>query len=72
MKLRDTQAMQTWVWAFVPGIFTSVMGTAGLGIAWRVAHLTIGLPGLIGEVIIGISFVLAFILVALYSKTPLK
>lgn len=66
MNLRDNRTMQAWVRGFSPGIFTSVMGVAGLGIAWRVGHQTVGLPSLIGETIIGLSFVLFAVLSVLY------
>lgn len=45
-------------------IFASVMGLAGLGLAWRKAHSVLGLPDMVSEVfltIAGITFVAALL-----------
>jgi tellurite resistance protein len=45
------------------GLFGSVMGLAGLSVAWRLAHARYGAPEWIAVAIAGLA-VLAFVLVA--------
>jgi len=45
-------------------LFALVMGTAGLGIAWRKAHHVLGVPAAVGEAILALAAV-AFVLIAL-------
>jgi len=41
-----------------PPFYAPVMGTAGVGIAWRIASGLIGVPRVIGEVAVALAFVL--------------
>jgi tellurite resistance protein len=49
------------------GLFASVMGSCGLGLAWREAHATLGIPAEIGEAIISASGILYCILLVAYG-----
>ncbi len=66
MNIQHSQALQNWVGNFTPGLFTSVMGIAGLGVAWRIGHSMMGLPSIIGEVIVALSLMLFAGLVVLF------
>jgi tellurite resistance protein len=45
-------------------LFALVMGTAGLGIAWRKAHHVLDMPSIIGEAVLGFASV-AFVAIAI-------
>lgn len=47
-------------------MFGIVLGLAGLGACWRLAHRLWGLPGLVGEVILGLASLVWAILLMLY------
>jgi len=47
-------------------LFTSVLGVMGLGLAWREANYTFGVPGFIGETIIGFGAGLYIAILTLY------
>jgi len=47
-------------------LFTSVLGVTGLGLAWREASYTFGVPGFFGETIIGFGAGLYVAILALY------
>ncbi|WP_299438184.1 SLAC1 anion channel family protein [uncultured Rhodospira sp.] len=45
-------------------LFALVMGTAGLGITWRKAHHVLGVPALVGEIVLGVAAA-AFVAIAI-------
>jgi tellurite resistance protein len=47
--------------------FGTVLGIAGLGSAWRLAHLVWGLPAAIGEAILGLAATVWIVLLVLYG-----
>jgi tellurite resistance protein len=47
-----------------PPFYATVMGTAGMGIAWRIASGLIGVPAIIGEAAVVLAFAL-FVLISL-------
>lgn len=49
-----------------PRFYAPVMGIAGLGISWRTASSLLGVPAIIGEVAIGLSFVLFGVISFIY------
>ena len=48
-------------------LFALVMGTAGLGIAWRKAHHVLDVPAIIGEAVLGLAAVAFVAIVILYA-----
>lgn len=54
------------------GLFASVMGTCGLGLAWREAHGMLGVQAAIGEAIIAASGVLYCILLVAYGLKVMR
>lgn len=49
-----------------PPFFAPVLGVAGLGIAWRIASGLLGVPAIVGEVIVVLSFALFVAVGALF------
>lgn len=47
-------------------LFALVMGTAGLAITWRKAHHVLGVPAMVGEIIMGVAAVAFVAIVVLY------
>jgi len=59
-------AAEAWL-AHVPvPLFAMVMGTAGLGLAWRKAHEVFGLPSVVGEAILVLATTLFVAVAGLY------
>ncbi len=54
------------------GVFASVMGIAGLGLAWRAAASVIGVPPAIGEVLLALAALLFVILAAAYAIKSIR
>jgi tellurite resistance protein len=48
-------------------LFALVMGTAGLGITWRKAHHVLGVPAVVGEVILAVAALCFVAIVGLYA-----
>lgn len=62
----------SWL-AHVPApLFAMVMGTAGLGLAWRKAHEIAGLPQAVGEAVLAAAAVLFVAVAALYGAKLAK
>ena len=57
---------------FPVSIFSTVMGLAGLAIAWQKAHMALGVPALIWQSIAGFASVLFFGLLAIYGVKLLR
>jgi len=56
-----------------PPFYATVLGTAGLGIAWRIASTLIGVPGFVGELFVLLAFVLfALVSVLLIARILLQ
>lgn len=53
-------------------LFTSVLGVTGLGLAWREASYTFGVPGFIGETIIGFGAGIYIAILTLYILKIIK
>ena len=62
----------TWGDDAPPGLFASVMGIAGLGLAWRKAHEVIGVQQFIGEVILLLAAVVFAVVATLYGIKALR
>jgi tellurite resistance protein len=54
------------------GVFASVMGIAGLGLAWRTAVPVIDVPAAIGEGLLALATLLFLILAALYATKSVR
>ena len=52
---------------FPVSFFATVMGTAGLAIAWHRAHLVLGAPALVGELILCFATLLFALLLVVYA-----
>lgn len=52
---------------FPVSFFATVMGSAGLAIAWHKAHLVLGAPAIVGEVILDVATLLFVLLLVLYA-----
>ena len=52
--------------AIGPPIYAPVMGIAGLGIAWRIASTLLGVPTMIGEIVVAIAFALFAVVSSLF------
>jgi len=48
-------------------LFALVMGTTGLGIAWRKAHHVLGMPAAVGEIVLAVAAVCFVLIIILYS-----
>ena len=69
---REPGSTDYWVDLTPPGLFASVMGIAGLGLAFRKAHETIGLPALIGEVLLAAGAAVFLVVAALYGLKAVR
>jgi len=49
-------------------LFALVMGTAGLGITWRKAHQVLGVPAIVGEIVLAVAAI-SFVAIALLYLT---
>lgn len=57
---------------FPVSFFATVMGTAGLAIAWHKAHLVLGAPVVVGEAILYLATALFAVLLLLYAAKWLR
>lgn len=57
---------------FPVSFFATVMGTAGLAIAWHKAHLVLGAPVVVGEAILDPATALFAVLLLLYAAKWLR
>lgn len=57
---------------FPVSIFSTVMGTAGLAIAWKKAHATIGMPGPVWQVLAALASGLFVLLAVIYALKLLR
>lgn len=57
---------------FPVAIFSTVMGMAGLALAWSKAHAVLGVPALVGEGLRGAAAALFGVLLALYGLKALR
>ncbi|MBK8183742.1 MAG: SLAC1 anion channel family protein [Candidatus Competibacteraceae bacterium] len=53
-------------------IFSTVMGTAGLALAWMKAHAVLGMPVIVGEGLRGVASALFILLIVFYSLKALR
>lgn len=53
-------------------LFTVVMGLGGLGLAWREAEVALGLPGLVGELILVVAGACFVVIAGLYGGKVLR
>ena len=53
-------------------IFASVMGLAGLGLAWRKANTVLGFPGMVSEVILAVAALAFVAAVATYALKAMR
>lgn len=72
MPDKRTTAVESWIDHTPPGLFASVMGIAGLGLAWRKAHEVLGLPSMVGEVLLGLASIVFVIVAGLYGYKALR
>lgn len=61
-----TTAPGPWLMHVPVPLFAVIMGVTGLGIAWRKAGVTLGLPGMIGEAVLALAALLFVVIAALY------
>jgi len=59
-------ANQSWVQRVPVAQFAIIMGLAGLGQAWSVAGTVLGVPAIIGQILLGLAAVIFAILTAIY------
>jgi tellurite resistance protein len=57
---------------FPIALFSTVMGTAGLALAWQKAHVALGMPAIIGTSLRGAASALFVFLVVLYGLKALR
>jgi tellurite resistance protein len=62
----------TWIDYTPPGLFASVMGIAGLGLAWRKAHEVIGVQQFIGEIILLVAAAVFVVVATLYGIKAIR
>ena len=72
--MHENTAREKAQWlAHVPvPLFASVMGLAGLGLAWRKAHHVFGWPVVIGEAILGLAALVFIAVTVLYAAKALR
>jgi tellurite resistance protein len=72
MLQNNAVAKQDWVFHTPPGLFASVMGITGLGLAWRKAHEVLGLPSMIGESLLAVGAIVFIMVAALYGFKAIR
>ncbi len=63
---------ESWIDHTPPGLFASVMGITGLGLAWRKAHEVLGLPLIIGESLLVLGAGIFLIVASLYGLKAIR
>lgn len=66
MDAKSEHPVESWITHTPPGLFASVMGIAGLGLAFRKAHEVMGIPAPVGEVLLAIAALVFVTVMGLY------
>ena len=62
-----------WILAgLTPAYFAPVMGVAGLGISWRISSTVLGTAPLIGEILVGLSFIIFLVMALLFILKTIR